>query len=717
MSENKMFLYGSQYHRPPNPPKDQHNYHLDKIKNKLGFNIIKVFGEWSNMHVGPDQFNFEELDKILGICDKQQLNVLIQTRLESAPYWLGRNHPETRYVSANGHAIELGPNANTQCGGYPGLCFHNEPIIGEAKKFLKSLVNHFKDRKCLIGYDCWNEPHLEPAWIDNLWANMGDLLFCYCDATRREFRSWLKKKYRDIHLLNEKWTRRFREWEEINPPSRHGHYADWLDWSRFWFNTLSKDMSWRYRIIKGEDPEHFVMSHSGAVPPFLARANAYIHNWGFAEPVDKWGTSFAPKFHNWSIAECAGVIDATRSAARGKEIWISEMTGGAAMKTGFMKTPVTRPRDIRTWNWLSIAYGAKAILYWCYLTESTGLEATSFGLVKYDGQTTPRAREAANMAKLINEYYYLFEDYVPENDIAVLYDPDNSSLLFAMENTDELYVQSHIGYYRSIWKNDLYAKYVTYSTIDELRETVLIVPMCLTLTPKAAQSIKRFVENGGVLITDARMGLFDENGFLQAITPPYELSEVAGLREDEGVYSDSENRPWLNNREKSPWPDEINNGPEITVTGPHACRFRVHGYAVPLLLDGAECIGKWRDTCLVAHHKHGKGEVYYFGTYFGLALFRGDRGAFSMLSGILDKYTTPVVKGDTLRPRLVQKDNEALLMIFNDDKNEEHSDIISIPEEHNFAFDIMSKDEVPIENHKIEISVHAEDAVLLHLKI
>jgi hypothetical protein len=56
-------------------------------------------------------------------------------------------------------------------------------------------------------------------------------------------------------------------------------------------------------------------------------------------------------------------------------------------------------------------------------------------------------------------------------------------------------------------------------------------------------------------------------------------------------------------------------------------------------------------------------------------------------------------------------------MIFNDDKNEEHSDIISIPEEYSCAFDIISEDEIPIENHKLEISVHAEDVVLLYLKI
>ena len=125
----------------------------------------------------PGEFDFEEQQEIFDICEKLGLKVFIQTRLESSPYWLEKKYPEARYVSANGHAVELGPNGNTQCGGYPGLCFHNDAIKQEAENFLRALATAFKDRKCLIGYDCWNEPHLEPAWIDNTWIDMGDRVF------------------------------------------------------------------------------------------------------------------------------------------------------------------------------------------------------------------------------------------------------------------------------------------------------------------------------------------------------------------------------------------------------------------------------------------------------------------------------------------------------------------------------------------------------------
>ena len=75
------FIYGTQYHRPPNPPRDQHLFHLNQIKNGLGFNTIKLFFEWSYMHTGPGQFDFEEQDEIFDICDELGLKVFIQVRL------------------------------------------------------------------------------------------------------------------------------------------------------------------------------------------------------------------------------------------------------------------------------------------------------------------------------------------------------------------------------------------------------------------------------------------------------------------------------------------------------------------------------------------------------------------------------------------------------------------------------------------------------------
>ena len=716
MKPPSSYLYGTAYFRPPNPPRAEHRMHLTKIRKELGFDVIRLRMQWNAIHRQPDRFDWAEYDEIAEICDELGLQFFLETSLESCPYWLERAHPEARYVSANGQAMELGPYDSTQFGGYPGLCFDHEPVCREGARFLRALAGHFKHHPMLIGYDCWNEPHLEPAWVCNYWGNMGDRLFCYCQQTRRQFREWLTAKYKSVETLNAEWGRAYAEWDDINPPNRHGNYADWLDWGRFWYDQLALHMRWRYSVIKSIDADRFVMSHSGAVPPFLPRPNAFIHNWKLAEPVDLWGTSYAPKYHNWDLSTCAGTIDATRSAARGKPFWISEMSGGATYVRGFAKSPLPRPKDYRAWNWLSAACGAKATIHWCYLEESTGPEATNFGLIRANGQTTERARAAVEIAAALRKYSRIIDRHRPDEQLGILYDPDNSMQLFAMENEDELYTRSHIGYYRAAWECDLHARYVTYDTLDDLDGLkVLIAPMCLTMPDAVAARIARFVEKGGVLIAEARTGLFDHRGYNRAVLPAGALAEVVGAVEGEAIYSDPENRPRLANPRNEPWPDPICSGPPIRFTSPVDAEFRARAYLVPLEPTCGKVIARCEGMCLGVHNAFGRGSAYYIGTYAGLALAAEDEPAMKVITTILSRHCRPTVRGRTLRPRLIEGDGESLLAVFNNSRTQRLADRITLPPGFARAVDVHRDEPVLLDGGAISLEVDPEDVRVFHL--
>ena len=311
---------GIAYFRPPNPPRADHAKHLSIIKHDLGFDVVRLRLQWNAIHCDPDFFDWEEYDSIVDLCESIGLTVMLETSLESAPYWLEQSHPEAHYVNANGREIDLGGYESTQYGGYPGLCFHHVVTRKFGQEYLEALATHFTNRPNVALYDCWNEPHLEPAWNSNYWANIGDQLFCYCGESKNAFRNWLQSRYGTIESLNNTWGRVHREFGEINPPNRHGTYADWLDWGRFWHDELRGEMKWRYDVIRSVDTQRPIMSHSGAVPPFLARAPACIHNWKLASIVDMWGTSYAPKAHNWSLSECAGHDGRHTERGKGKAI-------------------------------------------------------------------------------------------------------------------------------------------------------------------------------------------------------------------------------------------------------------------------------------------------------------------------------------------------------------------------------------------------------------
>lgn len=195
------FFYGAHYYRPPNPPQEQHPFHLTRIKEELDFNIVKFRLQWNWIERRRGELYLDEVHKMFDLCDKLGLRVIAEINLESAPYWLEQQHPESRYVSATGHAIELGAYDATQGGGYPGLCFHHKIVQDEARRYLTQLIQEISWHPSLLAYDCWNEPHLEPVWQCNYWANTGDKLYCYCDESKEAFRVWLQKKYTDMQIM------------------------------------------------------------------------------------------------------------------------------------------------------------------------------------------------------------------------------------------------------------------------------------------------------------------------------------------------------------------------------------------------------------------------------------------------------------------------------------------------------------------------------------
>ncbi len=721
------FLYGTQYWRPPNPPRDQHRRHLEVIKGELGFDLIRCRLQWNWHHRHADKINFDEVHEICDICEEINLGVLLETSLESAPYWLEEQFPQARYVSANGRPIELGSQEATPTGGHPGLCFHNSPVVEHGERYLREIIRQFKDRSCVWLYDCWNEPHLEPCWCNNMWGNMGDRIFCYCQASREAFRCWLKRRYETIGTLNDTWGRAYTSFSQVQPPILQGHYADWLDWFRFWLDELREHMRWRVATIKKEDPDRIVASHSGATPPVLPRANACIDNWRFAEPVDMWGTSFAPQAFPWDLATCAQVFEVTRSSAVDKPFWVSEMCGGAGNIRGFRKSRMPRAKDYHVWNWLAAAMGSRGTIHWCYLTERTGHETGGFGMVRADGSHTGRSLAIRDVAADLRKHEDVLLSAEIPTQVAVLNDPDISSLLFAMELSDDLYGKSHVGYYRAVWHADLGGRFIKPGQLDEIAEPVLIVPMGLLLSDVSVAHIVEYVRKGGTLIADARTGMFDSRGWMRATLPAGELAEAAGLVEEEMLATypkdeavdvpSADGRVAKDQRTEGPSIDPVHQSPAIKFTHPVSAEVTAEEFVVPLGTKTTVPLGTYGDMTLATHHRHGQGHVYYFGTYMGLALEKNSPGAHAVVGRILADHATPNIRGGRLRPRLLTGDKDALLMVFNEDYHESIVETLTVPGNYTRAACVRTGEPRQIEDGKINVEVGPEDVSVLRLEL
>ena len=261
-----------------------------------------------------------------------------------------------------------------------------------------------------------------------------------------------------------------------------------------------------------------------------------INTWRLAEVVDTWGLSTFPAgvMPTMPVYHGAASIEITRSNAGGKPFWMTELQGGHGKQRTVVRSPKMRPRDIRLWNWMAVACGARGLLYWAYHSEATGTEATGFGLVARDGSPTERVLEAAEDNRLIQAHWDIIQDYKPKPEVAILFDQDNALLTFAMSGNEDASTESFRGYYKALWNCDLWADFIEPAGLGEGQ----LQSHHRALAPdgkegRPAKALRRFVEAGGTLILETPSGLFDGRCFHNPVVPPYGLAEAFGYREKE----------------------------------------------------------------------------------------------------------------------------------------------------------------------------------------
>jgi beta-galactosidase len=711
----KQFLYGTQFFRPPNPPRALRREMLKTIAQEYKFNIIRIWPNWDYVNPEPDKWVFDEVEEVMKYCDEFSLKVLVGLMFELAPWWLEQKYPGARFTDAKGQPVRLQGSPNNVTGGWPGLCLDWEPVRQAGARYIQELVRVVAPHPSLFGYDCWNEPHIEPAWARNIWAMPQEVLFCYCEKTIEEFQNWLERKYGSLDGLNEAWTRRYASWKAIDPPRALGTYADWVDWRRFMIERSTREMKFRVETARAVDPKHIMESHAAHHPPVDSCVATGTNAWRLAEVLDVWGLSLFPRWQFPVIYHGAAKFEITRSNAAGKEFYLTELQGGHGNE-GLWRSPKMRPRDIRIYNWLAVATGAKGVIYWNYQAEATGREATGYGLVARSGAATERSQEAAKNNRIIQDHWDLIKDWRPKPEVAILADQDNALLTYAAAGHENPSTASFQGYYKALWNMDLWADFLEPASLGKGNYKVILAPWHLIGKQETCEQLRRFLEAGGTLIIETGFGLFDERFYYNPVVPPFGLDQVFGYREGESfwVNAGTEAQPLVPPR-NVPSSDRVYYEPEIEFTEPIATHVRANTYLTPLEITTATPIGKYQDMTVAAMKKVGGGQVYYFGTNLGASIAAGNDNGIELLRAIVTRVVQPPVTADKVRPRLIPGNKRSLLVAFND-TTQDLTGTIALPSSYRRATDLSSQAQVPVEQNAVRVTVPYEDVVVLLLE-
>ncbi len=590
------FPYGAQYYRTPNPPAKEWEYDLRQMKD-AGMNTVRLWAMWSWIHTGDDSFDFSHLDEFMELCDSIGLQALMQIVLENAPAWLAARHPNARYEANDGQKIPLMGRPNTPGGGWPGLCLDNAAARGAAAHFMNALAKRYAFHSALLGFDVWNE-----VWFE-LDGYIGEQYYCYCLGTRQRFQQFLLEKYGDLQRLNECWRRRYTDWQQVEAPRYWGGYPDWLDWIAFRLQNQGRLLNWRVETLRNEAPDVLLVSH-GLPTTVDAMPRQLTDDWRNAAEVDVYGLSCFPLWFHYDNAEIWKVHDLVRSASRGKVFWTAEMQAGASGE-GLVHSPTPKPEEIRLWNWISLAAGAKGVLYWQWRPEMLGPESPGFGLCNIDGSPSVRTDQASEFAELTVQNELIRESKPLPGELAILVLPESQIFTQVADRNTGNYSCTVKGAYRAFSEAGYQVDFATISQLDAY--DLIYLPFPLMIEEEHARRLRLYVAGGGRIISEAHPALFGNNGMLQTNAPGYGLDEVFGVK----IRRSPETQERLESN---------------IIWGKNEIACAVHRQDVELA--GAGILARFNDEKpAITKNRFGKGEAVLIGTYAGLSAEWGSEAA------------------------------------------------------------------------------------------
>lgn len=198
-SKFKRILFGGDYN-PNQWPKEVWEQDMAYFKDAhINSATINVFS-WAKIQPSENEYNFTELDEIVDMLSKENYDIVMATSTAALPAWMVRKYPETMSTDYEGRRHKFGARHN--------FCPNSLVYQKYAKALATELAKRYSGNKNI---SVWH--------INNEYGG-----YCYCDNCQKQFRVWLKDKYKTIDAVNDAWNTEFwghtfYDWDEIVVPN------------------------------------------------------------------------------------------------------------------------------------------------------------------------------------------------------------------------------------------------------------------------------------------------------------------------------------------------------------------------------------------------------------------------------------------------------------------------------------------------------------------
>jgi beta-galactosidase len=693
-----VFPYGAVYFRKTNPPPQDWARDFQTAA-RVGMNIFRHWFMWSAIEVAPGKYDWSDYDRIMDLSAQNGIKLVLEELVGCAPEWAFRKYAHARYLGSDGFLVNSEVSGSSGVGGFPGLCLDNPDVKELAQTFLTTLVERYRNHPGLFAYDLWNE--------GTSFGGNPRRMYCYCEGSKRKLREWLRVRYGSLDKVSKAWNRfSYETWEDVEPPRSFSGYPDSLDWLQFRIDNAYSLFDWRIQLFRKLDPHHRITAH-GVAGTFDDLPSSSHNEWRSAEKVDTWGLTWIAARKGDEPWKQFRAMDLVRAGARGKPFWHAEAQGGPLwMQPQVIGRPVTDGRipdaeDVRIWNMVTCAGGAKGILYCRWRPLLDGPLFGAFGPFAMDGSETPQSQMAGQVAQWANTHADLWKSNAVKGDIGVVFVPESEIFNYVQQEATQFYFQSICGAYQAFFDSNIQADFVALDNLSEYK--IVYLPYPVMLTTETVGKLRKFVEQGGTLISEGLPGYFGDHGHVGMVQPNLGLDEVFGARQSYVEFD----------------PD-ISEKLQFDLKGT-----KIYGryFRQDYELKGGDAAGHYEDGKIAAvQHKFGQGNTLLMGSFPGAGYYLHHGAATrEVFAGMLEMAgVAPQVKIDdnTVQARFHHGAGGSYLWVLNQTRSEKSVKVTLASSLGNFGSgeDIWGKQSVVINNQQVTVSVAGRNAAVIALR-
>ncbi|MEP6556300.1 MAG: beta-galactosidase [Ferruginibacter sp.] len=504
-AEDKLITTGIYYY-PEHWNENQWERDIKKIAD-MGYEFVHLAEfAWFKMEPIEGKFDFAWLDKVVNLCAKHKLKVLLCTPSATTPAWMRINYPETfimdgHYIRAENGTRGLGSIVNAKYRGF-------------VQKIVTQIANRYGQNKNVIGWQIDNEP-----------GAIAD----YSPSSQEAFRQWLKKKYQTISALNSAWgnafwSQWFNNFSQVIIPNTN--LVGWwgnnphalLDFKRYLADAQAEFLDFQAGILRSfiSRSQYITTNYTAVCTGSDARRTkkldfatytAYPNGGGdnLGDLGFRLGNSkvilFASEYYK-SVGGVSGVL---------------EMQPGPVNWGGY--NPLLLPGTVRMWLYHSFAAGGRLACSYRFRQINYSAEQYHAGVIQTDGVTpSPGGEEYMQFMKEIKE---LREQYKPGVMMPEKLTARSTAIVWNLENYWSIDRQKQTGQWDT-WNYPVKFLEIAKSlgapvdivpeTTDLSKYKVVIVPAYEMADAELVQKWNDYVANGGHLIITCRTATKDRNG-------------------------------------------------------------------------------------------------------------------------------------------------------------------------------------------------------------